>query len=86
MEACVSRAGGGSLPDENIESYAVVVSAPEITAGVLAARLRELERPVIGRISGEKLLLDMRTIREEEMAYLESVFRDGTIQQKEEEQ
>ena len=79
-------AAGLSLPEENIESYAVAVSAPEITAEELASRLRELERPVIGRISGEKLLLDMRTIREEDMAYLESVFRDGKILQKEEEQ
>ena len=37
---------------------------------------------MIGRISGEKLLLDMRTIREEDMAYLESVFRDGKILQR----
>lgn len=82
VQACVSRAGGGSLPEENIESYAVAVSAPEITAGELAARFRKLDRPVIGRISGEKLLLDMRTIREEEIAYLESVFRDGKILQR----
>lgn len=83
VEACVSRAGGGSLPEENIESYALAVSPWEISAGELSARLRKLERPVIGRISGEKLLLDLRTIREEETAYLEAVFHNGEILRKE---
>lgn len=84
VEACVSRAGGGSLPEENIESYAVAVSSPEISAGELSARLRKLDRPVIGRISGEKFLLDMRTVQEEERAYLEEVFRKGEILRKDE--
>lgn len=83
VEECVSRAGGGSLPEQDIPSYAVAVDPADIPAGELAARLRRLELPVIGYLSGEKLFLDMRTIGEKDAGYIAEVFRGGEILRKE---
>lgn len=66
---CKSQIGSGALPLETLPSYALQITAPDkapdsqITA--LAARLRELERPVIARLSAGSLLLDMRCLRDE---------------------
>lgn len=66
---CKSQIGSGALPLETLPSYALQITAPskapdsELTA--LAARLRQLERPVIGRLSAGSLLLDLRCLRDE---------------------
>lgn len=58
-----STIGGGSMPGETLPTVLVVVSGkgrygPES----LAKRLRQQQPPVIGRIEGGKLLLDLRTV------------------------
>ena len=45
----------------------------DIPAGELAARLRRLELPVIGYLSGEKLFLDMRTIGKRTPVYCRGI-------------
>ena len=66
---CKSQIGSGALPLETLPSHALRITAPDkapdsrITA--LAARLRELERPIIGRLSAGSLVLDMRCLRDE---------------------
>ena len=81
-EDCISRAGGGSLPTEDIPSSATAIAPVEITASELERRLRGLPIPVIGRIAGEKVLLDMRTIDEEDIPYLAEQFTGGRILRK----
>lgn len=81
-EDCISRAGGGSLPTEDIPSSAAAIAPVEITASELERRLRGLPIPVIGRIAGEKVLLDMRTIDEEDIPYLAEQFTGGRILRK----
>ncbi|MBW3578419.1 MAG: L-seryl-tRNA(Sec) selenium transferase [Actinobacteria bacterium] len=56
----VSTTGGGSLPGSELESWAVAleVSQPDELAG----ELRAGEPPVVGRVEGGTLLLDLRTI------------------------
>lgn len=58
-----STVGGGSLPGETLPSWVVSID-PGIagTAGDLAARLRDSVPPVIGRIEGDRVLLDPRTV------------------------
>ena len=61
-----SQVGGGSVPMQAIPSWAVAVMPGELTLEQLEERLRRRELPVIGRITREQYILDMRTIRREE--------------------
>jgi len=63
----VSRPGGGAFPELELPTYCVCLEHPEITAGDLSRRLRGSEPPVVGRIRRDTLLLDIRTIGEEEI-------------------
>ncbi len=63
----VSRPGGGAFPELELPTYCVCLEHPEITAGDLSRRLRGSEPPVVGRIRRDTLLLDVRTIGEEEI-------------------
>jgi len=60
-EAERSAVGGGSLPGLELASWAVAVRAPS-GPDALAAALREAAVPVLGRIRGDALLLDVRTL------------------------
>jgi L-seryl-tRNA(Ser) seleniumtransferase len=59
---CHSQIGSGALPLETIASAGLAVAAkrkgPELER--LSAKLRELPRPVVGRIEKERLVLDLR--------------------------
>jgi L-seryl-tRNA(Ser) seleniumtransferase len=57
----VGRVGGGSLPLEEIPSYAVALPAPD-GEDAAAARLRELDPAVVARISDGRVLLDVLAI------------------------
>jgi len=65
-----SQVGGGSTPTQTLPGYAVAVSSSVISPDVLNKRLHQPECPVVGRIWKDRFLLDVRTIREEEMAYV----------------
>ena len=65
---CQSQIGSGALPLETIASVGLAIAAkrkgPELER--LSAMLRELPRPVIGRIEKERLVLDLRCLDEDE--------------------
>jgi L-seryl-tRNA(Ser) seleniumtransferase len=61
-----ARVGGGALPLLELEGPAVAVAPGALTMQTLVARLRESEVAVIGRIHGGRLLLDPRTLTDEE--------------------
>src|SRR5690606_30729474 len=63
-----AEVGSGSLPGEGISSVALAVGSTRGSGGALqnlAGRLRRLPVPVIGRISGNRLLLDVRCLEDE---------------------
>jgi L-seryl-tRNA(Ser) seleniumtransferase len=65
---CESAIGGGSLPGETLPSYAIAIDgAPP---DVLASALRRANPSVVGRIAEQRLLLDLRTVLEEQEAGL----------------
>jgi L-seryl-tRNA(Ser) seleniumtransferase len=64
-----SMVGGGSLPGSTLPTKLVAIGDSgkgKSTAQVLSQRLREQEIPIIGRISGNMLLLDPRSVFPEE--------------------
>ncbi|MBW2649379.1 MAG: L-seryl-tRNA(Sec) selenium transferase, partial [Deltaproteobacteria bacterium] len=66
-----SMAGGGSLPTQEIPTVVVAVTSRSIPPSRLERRLRKMEVPIIARIFEDKILLDLRTITEEEFVFIE---------------
>ena len=57
-----AQVGGGTLPGQDIASFAVSVGLPDLSPDALAAALRDSETPIIGRIKQGRLVLDMRSV------------------------
>jgi L-seryl-tRNA(Ser) seleniumtransferase len=72
--AAVARVGGGALPLLDLPGPAVAVSVPGVSPDELAARLRAAEPPVIGRIEDGRLLLDPRTLADDELPLVARAF------------
>lgn len=72
-----SQVGGGSLPGESLPTFCVRVRCltDSFSASQLAATLRESSPPLFGRIRGEALLLDPRTLEPEEIALITAIFQ-----------
>ena len=66
----VARAGAGALPVTDVPSVAVVVAPPDDDAEGLAGRLRRGAPAVVGLVRDGRLLLDLRAVRDEEVAGL----------------
>ena len=62
-----SQVGGGAMPGQNLASWAVAVQPSNMKISQLEQRLRHAPVPVIGRIANDRLLLDMRTVAEDEL-------------------
>jgi L-seryl-tRNA(Ser) seleniumtransferase len=54
--------GGGTYPGVELPSWTLRVRIPGFSAGELAARLRDREVPVVTRVEGEEVVLDLRTV------------------------
>ncbi|MBC7253075.1 MAG: L-seryl-tRNA(Sec) selenium transferase [Actinobacteria bacterium] len=74
----VSRAGGGSLPMEDLPTWVVAVNSPRLKVNRLEENLRRCDPPVMGRIKEDRLLLDVRTLRDEELPLVVEAFRSAT--------
>jgi L-seryl-tRNA(Ser) seleniumtransferase len=61
-----SVVGGGTTPGASLKSYAVALKHERMSEGELAALLRGLDPPVIARVSEGRVLLDLRTVAEED--------------------
>jgi L-seryl-tRNA(Ser) seleniumtransferase len=63
-----SAVGGGSLPGETLNSWSLAINSVGVSGGAqaLVKRLRENVPPIIARIEGDKVLLDPRTVMENE--------------------
>ena len=52
--------GSGALPDQTIKSLSITVQHPDKSPDTIAEQLRELPTPVVGRISEDRVWLDLR--------------------------
>ena len=65
--ASAAYVGGGSLPQQDLDSCSVVVASAALSAETLADRLRAGVVPIVGRLHQGKLWLDMRTVMDDEL-------------------
>jgi L-seryl-tRNA(Ser) seleniumtransferase len=63
------------MPGVPIPSVAIAVTAPDLPAETLAARLRAGHPPVVGRIADGLLLLDMLTVDDSDIETLAALVR-----------
>ena len=70
LEESRAQAGSGTLPLEEFPSCALGLTPGPESAEELARRLRLGTPSILGRIHQERLLLDLRTVRDDEVSLL----------------
>ena len=66
----VSQVGGGALPLQELPTMVLAVKPLDLSVNELEENLRKGEPPIISRISKDELILDMRTVSDEEIPFL----------------
>jgi L-seryl-tRNA(Ser) seleniumtransferase len=66
----VSQVGGGALPLQELSTIVLAIRPLNISVNKLEENLRKGIPPIISRISKEELILDMRTVFDEEISLL----------------
>ena len=74
--ATVGRVGGGSLPMEELPSFAVALDGDH-GADALAARLRACEPHVAARVAEGRVLLDVLTLSDDDLVLLPALVRSA---------
>ncbi len=72
----LSQAGSGSLPTREYPSWAVSVKHRKASAQDLAQALRSGQPPVLPRIRDDVVLLDLRTVEDDEFSLLKARLRE----------
>jgi L-seryl-tRNA(Ser) seleniumtransferase len=68
VEGGASVIGGGATPEQSIPTWLVAIECADVVDA--EKRLRAHDPPVVARIEGGKLIVDLRTVRAEEEAEL----------------
>jgi L-seryl-tRNA(Ser) seleniumtransferase len=66
----VSQVGGGALPLQELPTIVVAIKPLDFSLNRLEEHLRKSDPPIISRISKEELILDMRTVFDDEIPLL----------------
>ncbi len=74
-----AQTGSGALPLETLDSYALVLSPANGSSDKLASQLRKAEPPVVGYIHKTRLVLDFRTVSENEIKELVRVLNQTLV-------
>jgi L-seryl-tRNA(Ser) seleniumtransferase len=69
----VSQVGGGALPLQGLRTIVLAMKPLDFSVNSLEESLRKGEPPVIARINRDELILDMRTVFDEETTLLADV-------------
>jgi len=75
----VARVGGGALPLLELTGPAVALNRPDTDPAPLAAALRSADPPLIPRIADGRVLVDPRTLAEDELDTAAAVIRSAAI-------
>src|SRR5450759_5340205 len=65
-----AAAGGGSLPTQKIPSVLVGIKNKKMSASRMEEKLRKIEVPVIVRVDKDEILIDLRTVTEDEFGFI----------------
>ena len=65
-----AAAGGGSLPTQQIPTILVAIKNKIISVSKMEEKLRKLEVPLIVRVDKDEILLDLRTVAEDDFAFI----------------
>ena len=68
-----SAVGGGAAPEAKLETSLIVVTHRSLSANQLEEKLRQSDPPVIARIEDDKVVLDLRTVGDDEEAELAQI-------------
>lgn len=74
IEEDVSQIGGGTMPEVRLPTFAVKVVHSKYTAAQLSEILRNSSPCIVPRISQDKVVLDFRTITDDELHDVMNVF------------
>lgn len=66
----VAAAGGGSLPTQDIPTAVVAVRHAKMPASRMEAKLRQAPVPIIVRVDEHEILIDLRTVSEDEFGFV----------------
>ena len=66
----VSQVGGGALPLQELPTIVLAIKPIDFSVNRLEENLRKVDPPIISRISKDELILDMRTVFDEEIPLL----------------
>jgi len=67
--------GGGTSPEKLFESRAIALAPAELSVESVAGRLRTGSPPIVGRVEGDRVLLDLRSILPGEDAIVAGALR-----------
>jgi len=70
IEDSCSKVGGGALPTAELPTVVVIVKPKDISVATFQARLRNGNIPVLGHVTDDRLLLDVRTLQKEDTPLL----------------
>lgn len=62
--------GGGSAPSSSLDNIILKVHHDKYSAGQLAEKLRKGDLPIVTRIRDNELIIDMRTVMEDELSLI----------------
>ncbi|MFN7065457.1 MAG: L-seryl-tRNA(Sec) selenium transferase [Aquificaceae bacterium] len=71
----LSPCGGGALPEVLLETYCVGIKHIRLSTTELEKLLRKADPPIVARIKEDKILLDVRTLTEEDLRHIPEVLR-----------
>lgn len=65
-----SQVGGGALPLQELQTVVLAIKPIDFSVNRLEENLRKTQPPIVSRISKDELILDMRTVFDEEIPLL----------------
>ncbi len=70
--------GGGSLPTETVDSYKVIVNG-NYNLNKLYKELHDNNIPIITKVENDKIILDMKTVFEDDIKTIQEFFNRGVL-------
>jgi L-seryl-tRNA(Ser) seleniumtransferase len=71
-----SKAGGGALPLLEIPSKCIGISIKGVSVNFIEKQLREMTPPIIGRIENDLFIMDLRTVKDDDLPFIENAFKN----------